>query len=121
MKKFEFLGKLYDSLEEAEEKLNEWCELTHTKIESTWIHNGFHLYGYAVKEAYGVKCTSIRIKEITDMEEYNPENKIAWRVTFTRNDHPEYGQITTGVIANSKKAARDHINEMYDAVIINIE
>ena len=121
MKKFEFLGKLYNSLEEAENKLNEWCELTNTKIESSYVNNGIHSYDYVIKESWGVKCNSILIKEITDMEEYNPEHKIYWKVTFTRNDHPEYGAITTGVVANSKKAARVHVNETYDATIINIE
>ena len=121
MKKFEFLGKLYNSLEEAEKKLTEWCELTHTKIEHNWVNNGIHSYDYVIKESWGVKCASILIKEITDMEEFNPENKLFWKVTFIRNDHPEYGKITTGVVANSKKAARVHVNETYDAAIINIE
>ena len=121
MKKFEFLGKLYNSLEEAENKLNEWCELTNTKITHTWVNNGIHSYDYVIKESWGVKCNSILIKEISDMEEYNPERKMFWKVTFTRNDHPEYGEITTGVVANSKKAARVHVNETYDATIINIE
>ena len=63
MNKFEFLGKLYNSLEEAEKKLNEWCELTNTKIEHTWVHNGIHSYDYVIKESWGVKCNSILIKE----------------------------------------------------------
>jgi len=121
MKKYEFLGKLYNSLEDAEAALKDWCELTHTNIESSYVNNGIHSYGYVIKESWGVKCASILIKEITDMEEYNPEHKMFWKVTFTRNDHPEYGAITTGVVANSKKAARTHVNETYDAVIINIE
>ena len=121
MKKFEFLGKLYDSLEEAENKLNDWFKLTNTKLESNYVNNGIHSYDYVIKGSCGVKCASISIKEITDMEEYNPEHKIYWKVTFTRNDHPEYGAITIGVMANSKKAARTHVNETYDATIISIE
>lgn len=40
-------------------------------------------------------------------------SKIFWRITFIRENHPEYGPIINGVYASSAEAAVEHIKSSY--------